>query len=247
MSVIEASHLSFSFGQQPVLEDVSFAVAEGEFAALVGPNGSGKSTLLRLLLGVLRPGSGSVALFGEDPRSLHDRWRIGYVPQRLRLQPDLPATVEEVVRTGRLPRRGWWRPPRNADREAVDHALESVALADLRDRRVGELSGGQQQRVLIAKAFAAEPDVLVLDEPIAGVDAESQRLFRDSLVHLVADHDATVLLVSHELGAVADDLDRVIVLKRSVVFDGAPNDLAATGVHLGVHDADLPRWLEDLS
>jgi zinc transport system ATP-binding protein len=247
MSVIEASHLSFSFGQQPVLEDVSFAVAEGEFAALVGPNGSGKSTLLRLLLGVLRPGSGSVALFGEDPRSLKDRWRIGYVPRRLRLQPDLPATVEEVVRTGRLPRRGWWRPPRHADREAVDHALESVALADLRHRRVGELSGGQQQRVLIAKAFAAEPDVLVLDEPIAGVDAESQRLFRDSLVHLVAEHDATVLLVSHELGAVADDLDRVVVLKRTVVFDGAPNDLAATGVHLGVHDADLPRWLEDLS
>lgn len=245
--VIEAKHLDFAFGAQPVLEDVTFAVAEGEFAALVGPNGSGKSTLLRLLLGVLRPGSGSVALFGEDPRSLKDRWRIGYVPQRLRLQPDLPATVEEVVRTGRLPRRGWWRLSRQADREAVDHALESVALADLRDRRVGELSGGQQQRVLIAKAFAAEPDVLVLDEPIAGVDAQSQRLFRDSLVHLVAEHDASVLLVSHELGAVADDLDRVIVLKRTVVFDGAPNDLAATGVHLGVHDADLPRWLEDLS
>jgi zinc transport system ATP-binding protein len=87
----------------------------------------------------------------------------------------------------------------------------------------------------------------VLDEPIAGVDAESQRLFRDSLVHLVAEHKATVLLVSHELGAVADHLDRVVVLKRTVVFDGAPGDLAATGVHLGVHDDDLPRWLEDLS
>ena len=127
MSVISASHLGFSYGQDPVLEDVSFAVLEGEFAALVGPNGSGKSTLLRLLLGVLKPRAGRVALFDEDPRQLHDRWRIGYVPQRLRLQPDLPATVEEVVRTGRLPRRGWWRRPRPADQEAVDHALESVA------------------------------------------------------------------------------------------------------------------------
>jgi ABC-type Mn2+/Zn2+ transport system ATPase subunit len=247
MTVISASHLGFTYGQQPVLEDVSFAVEAGEFAALVGPNGSGKSTLLRLLLGVLKPAAGTVSLFGEDPRRLGDRWRIGYVPQRLRLQPDLPATVEEVVRTGRLPLRGWWRRPRRADQDAVDHALESVALADLRHRRIGELSGGQQQRALIAKAFAGEPEVLVLDEPIAGVDAESQRLFRDSLVHLVAEHNATVLLVSHELGAVADDLDRVVVLKRTVVFDGAPGDLAATGVHLGVHDDDLPRWLEDLS
>src|SRR4051812_5038173 len=246
MDVISASHVSFAFGADAVLDDVSFAVQEGEFAALVGPNGSGKSTLLRLLLGVLKPGAGTVTLFGEDPRHLSNRWRIGYVPQRLRLQPDLPATVEEVVRTGRLPVRGWWRRPRRADQEAVDHALESVALADLRHRRIGELSGGQQQRALIAKAFAGEPEVLVLDEPIAGVDAESQRLFRDSLVHLVAEHNATVLLVSHELGAVADDLDRVVVLKHRVLFDGRPHDLAAKGVSLGIHADDLPLWLEGL-
>ena len=116
-------------------------------------------------------------------------------------------------------------PVRAVDREAVDHALESVALTELRRRRIGELSGGQQQRALIAKALAAEPELLVLDEPIAGVDVESQRLFRDSLVHLVREHGAAVLLVSHELGAVADDLDHVVVLKRRVVFDGAPADL----------------------
>jgi zinc transport system ATP-binding protein len=244
---IEVERVSFAYGNGPlVLDDVSFAIALGEFAALVGPNGSGKSTLLRVLLGLLTPASGSVRVLGEDPRRLRDRWRVGYVPQRLHLPPDLPATVEEVVRSGRLARRGWWRPSRANDAEAVDHALESVALGSLRDQRMTALSGGQQQRVLIAKAFAGEPDLLVLDEPIAGVDAESQRLFRDSLVHLVREHHATVLLVSHELGAVADDLDHVIVMKRTVVVDGAPSDLAARGVHLGVHDADLPRWLEDL-
>ena len=247
MAVISASHLGFTYGQQPVLEDVSFAVEAGEFAALVGPNGSGKSTLLRHVADAPAVAE-APGILSEERHGAGRRFQDAeQQPQRLRLQPDLPATVEEVVRTGRLPLRGWWRRPRRADQDAVDHALESVALADLRHRRIGELSGGQQQRALIAKAFAGEPEVLVLDEPIAGVDAESQRLFRDSLVHLVAEHNATVLLVSHELGAVADDLDRVVVLKRTVVFDGAPGDLAATGVHLGVHDDDLPRWLEDLS
>jgi zinc transport system ATP-binding protein len=244
--VLAADGVSFAYGHDRVLVDVDLAVRAGEFAALAGPNGSGKSTLLRIALGLLRPDSGTVALFGSSPRDVRDRWRLGYVPQRLRIAPDLPATVEEVVATGRLARQGWWRRRRSRDREAVDHALESVALSDFRRRRLGELSGGEQQRALIAKALAAEPELLVLDEPTAGVDLESQQLFRDSLVHLVREHEAAVLLVSHELGAVADDLDHVIVLKRRVVFDGTPTDLAATGVSLGVHRDDLPLWLEEL-
>lgn len=124
--------------------------------------------------------------------------------------------------------------------------MESMGVGDLRDRRVRELSGGQQQRVMIAKAFASEPELLVLDEPIAGVDAESQRDFRDALVHTTSEHDATVLLVSHELGAVAEELDRIIVLKRRVLFDGSPQRLASEGVSLGVHAEDLPLWLETL-
>jgi len=244
--VLSADRVSFQYGAEAVLREVSLDVAAGEFAALAGPNGSGKSTLLRILLGLLPPSSGSVRVFGSEPGSLHDRWRVGYVPQRLRIAPDLPATVHEVVTSGRLAKQGWWRRPRRADRDAVDHALESVALTDLRRRRMAELSGGQQQRVLIAKALAAEPELLVLDEPVAGVDVDAQGLFRDSLVHLVREHGAAVLLVSHELGAVADDLDHVVVLKRSVVFDGTPAELAATGVSLGVHRDDLPLWLEEL-
>ncbi len=245
-SVLAADDVTFSYGAEPAVDHVSFAIGPGEFAALVGPNGSGKSTLLRLLLGLLRPDGGTVRCLGADPRRLPDRGRVGYVPQRHTLAPDLPATVEEVVATGRLARRGWWRRGTAIDRAAVDHALESVALDHLRRRPVRELSGGQQQRVLIAKAFASEPELLVLDEPIAGVDVESQQLFRDSLVHLVRDHAAAVLLVSHELGAVADDLDRIIVMKRRIVFDGPPDELTATGVSLGVHRDDLPMWLEGL-
>ena len=245
--VLAAEGVSFAYDGVTVLDDVSFSLRPGEFVALVGPNGSGKSTLVRILLGLLTPRSGRARLFGAAPSELAERSRLGYVPQRAVLPSDLPATVEEVVRAGRLARRGWWRPPIQSDRDAVDHALVAAALDDLRKRRVGELSGGQQQRVLIAKALAGDPDLLVLDEPIAGVDAESQKLFRDSLVHLVHEHSAAVLLVSHELGAVADDLDRVVVLKRGVVFDGPAADLTATGVSLGVHRDDLPLWLEGLS
>ncbi len=243
---IEADGVRFAYGDHTVLDDVTFEVRRGEFCALVGPNGSGKSTLLRILVGLLRPQSGAIRLLGSEPRSLTDRWRIGYVPQRPALTGDLPATIEEVVRAGRLARRGWWRPSSAADREAVDHALRAVDLEALRRNPVAELSGGQQQRVMIAKALAGEPDLLILDEPIAGVDRDAQQQFRDSVVHLVEHHSATVLLVSHELGAVADDLDRVIVLRGGVQFDGPPAELTARGVHLGVHEDDLPLWLEQL-
>jgi zinc transport system ATP-binding protein len=243
---LAAHGIAFSYGREPVLDGVDLAVHAGEFAALAGPNGSGKSTLLRILLGLLTPTSGRVEIFGQAPSDLRERWRVGYVPQRPRIAPDLPATVAEVVAAGRLSKQGWWRRQHAVDRAAIDHAIESVALADQRTKRLSELSGGQQQRALIAKALVAEPRLLILDEPIAGVDVESQRLFRDSLVHLVREHDTAILLVSHELGAVADDLDHVLVLKRSIVFDGPPGDLAATGVSLGVHQEDLPLWLEEL-
>ena len=243
--MLEVDAVSFSYGPQPVLDCVSFAVDHGEFVALTGPNGAGKSTLLRILLGLLAPMAGRVEVFGMAPQDLDDRWRVGYVPQRSVLPEQLPATVEEVVATGRLARRGWSRRPSAADRQAVTHALEAVAAADLGRRRVHELSGGQQQRVLIAKAFASEPDLLILDEPVAGIDADSQRRFRNALVHFAHDHGTAVLLVSHELGAVAGDLDRILVVRHGkVAFDGRPGELTATGVSLGVHQTDLPLWLE---
>ncbi len=244
--LLRADRVRFGYARHAVIDDVSLVVRSGEFVALVGPNGSGKSTLLKLLLGALHPQEGSVELFGVAPEELGDRRRLGYVPQRPTLASEVPATVAEIVATGRLKERGWWRAPSGADREAVTHALESVDLADLADEPINELSGGQQQRVFIARAFASDPELLVLDEPIAGVDAEAQRRFRDSLVHMVEEHGAGVLLVSHELSAVAHDVDRVVVLKGAVLFDGTPAELAASGVSLGIHPEDLPLWLEEL-
>jgi zinc transport system ATP-binding protein len=245
-SVLSARQISFAYDGARVLEDVGFDVYEGEFVALVGPNGAGKSTLIRILLGLLAPDAGEATVLGAPALARRHRWRVGYVPQRVTLARDLPATVREVVATGRLGKRGWWRRPRASDHDAVEHFVSVVGLGELIDRPVRELSGGQQQRALIARALVCDPTLLILDEPIAGVDADAQRLFRDALAHAVADHGAAVFLVSHELGAVADSLDRVIVLKRSIVFDGTPRELAREGVSLGVHAQDLPLWLEGL-
>jgi zinc transport system ATP-binding protein len=244
--LIEATDVRFGYDREPVLQDVSLRVAAGEFVALVGPNGSGKSTLLRILLGSLRPERGSVRIFGTNPEAFDQRWRLGYVPQRPTLASEVPATVEEIVTSGRLSRRGWWRPLTSKDRRAIAHAIESVGLAELAARPVTTLSGGQQQRAFIARAFASEPELLVLDEPVAGIDAESQHRFSDSLTHLIREHDAGVLLVSHELSAVAGIVDRVIVLKGRVLFDGTPSALIHEGVSLGIHPEDLPLWLEGL-
>lgn len=244
-SVLSADHVSYAYAADTVVQDVTLTVQRGEFVALAGPNGSGKTTLIKLLLGLLRPRSGRVELFGSEPSKLRERWRLGYVPQRPALAGDLPATVTEIVATGRLARRPWGRRSRD-DRQAVEHALDVVGLTNLRARRVSDLSGGQQQRTFIARALASDPELLVLDEPVAGVDAEAQKLFRDALVHHVRVHGGSVLLVSHELGAVAEDLDRVIVIKRDIRFDGPPRGLVAEGVSLGVHREDLPAWLEEL-
>jgi zinc transport system ATP-binding protein len=245
-ALLRADGISFSYGAEPVLLDVDLAVEPGEYVALVGPNGSGKSTLLKILLGLLRPARGSVRLFGREPADFRERAKLGYVPQRPTLARELPATVTELVSTGRLAGRGVLSRRRRDDGEAVERAIAAVGLVEHSGRQVSGLSGGEQQRAFIARALASRPELLVLDEPIAGVDAASQRRFRDTLHALVSEHSTAVLLVSHELGAVAEDLQRVVVLKNRVLFDGTPAELVESGVHLGVHSEDLPLWLEGL-
>jgi zinc transport system ATP-binding protein len=244
--VAEVEEVSFAYDSEPILDGVSLRIRPGEFVALVGPNGSGKSTLLKVMLGLLPPLAGRARLFGSEPGRFRDRGQLGYVPQRPALGQDLPATVEEVVGMGRLAARGWHTRLSPDDRDEVEHALETVGMGHVGASRVRELSAGQQQRVFIARALCSRPGLLVLDEPIAGVDAESQRRFRDSLTHLVQEHAAAILLVSHELGVVAEDIDRIVVLRRTVLFDGPPEELVRTGVSLGIHQEDLPLWLEGL-
>lgn len=217
-----------SFGYRPgqrVLEDVDLRIAQGEFVAVAGPNGGGKTTLLRIVLGLERPSDGNAFLFGEPAHRFSRRRTLGYLAQRSELGGDAPATVREVVSAGRLAAGGLIGPLRRRDRELVSEAIERVGLEARADTPVRTLSGGMQQRAFIAKALAAEPALLVLDEPTTGVDAESQESLAALLDRLHSDLGVTVLYVSHEFGAVEGFVERLVLVRRSVLFDGPPGDL----------------------
>jgi zinc transport system ATP-binding protein len=219
---------SLSFGYrpgQPVLQDVTLAVEEGEFVAVAGPNGGGKTTLVRLALGLLRPTDGAALLFGEPAHRFSRREALAYVAQRAEVGTSGPVTVREVVAAGRLAQGGLVGPLRRRDRAIVGQAIEDVGLGGLADTKLADLSGGQQQRAFIAKAFAGEPSLIVLDEPTAGVDAASQEALARLLDRLRRDRGVTTLYVSHEFGAVEDIVERLVLVRGGIVFDGPPRAL----------------------
>ena len=225
---LELDDVSFAYRHgQPVLESVSLVVEEGEFVAVAGPNGGGKTTLVRLALGLERANAGSVRLFGEPAHRFSRRSMLGYLAQRSQLGTEAPATVREVVSAGRLAAGGLLGPLRRRDRAIVDDAVAEVGLAGLAETPLSRLSGGQQQRAFIAKALAGEPRLLVLDEPTAGVDAESQEAFAGLLARLHRDRHVTTLYVSHEFGAVEHIVERLVLVRGTILFDGHPRQLPA--------------------
>ncbi|MER7165247.1 metal ABC transporter ATP-binding protein [Micromonospora sp. NPDC000207] len=246
--VITVTHGVVGYDGRPVLRDVSVAVTAGEVVAVLGANGSGKSTLIRAVLGLVPLAAGTVELFGTPLRRFRQWHRLGYVPQRLGAGSGVPATVREVVASGRLARRGVLRPPGAADRAAVADALDAVGLADRAGDPVATLSGGQQQRTLIARALAGRPDLLVLDEPTAGVDAASQEAFAGALRGFV-DGGGTVLLVAHELGPLRPVINRAVVVHQGgIAHDGAVPEPAGHHAepghdHVHPHGPDEPVGL----
>ena len=224
-------------GATPVLAGVHLRVDAGEVVAVMGPNGAGKSTLVRAVVGLHPLASGSLELFGVPAAALRQRYRIGFVPQRMGASSGVPATVREVVLSGRLHALRRWRRAAAADEAHVAHALEVVGLRAHEARPVAQLSGGQQQRVLIARALVGDADLLVLDEPTSGVDAASQQALADALDHLRTLHGKGVLLVAHELGPVRHVVSRAVVLGAGgVVHDGPLDDAPGGGdAHADLH------------
>jgi zinc transport system ATP-binding protein len=221
-TVVEARDVTVAIGGRPVLRGNDLTVHESEFVALMGANGSGKSTLVRALTGLRPLTSGSVRLFGTPLADFHDHQRIGFVPQRATATGGVPASVREVVASGRLTRRKVLRPMGRDDRRAIADALEVVGLSHRAGDGISTLSGGQQQRVLIARALAGEPELFFLDEPTAGVDLPNQDALADALGEL-KDRGATIVLVAHELGPLAPLVERAVVMRDGrVVYDGPP-------------------------
>ncbi|MFD4501777.1 metal ABC transporter ATP-binding protein [Streptomyces sp. NPDC058457] len=237
--VISLRGVTAELGSRPVLRGIDLTVHRGEVVALLGANGSGKSTAIRTIIGQVPASGGDIALFGTPRRTFRDWSRVGYVPQRTTAAGGVPATVTEVVSAGRLSRTrfGLFR---KADHAAVRHALDLVGMADRAKDNVEALSGGQHQRVLIARALVAEPELLIMDEPMAGVDLASQEILAQTLREQV-EQGITVLLVLHELGPLEPLIDRAVVLRDGcVLHDGPPP--RALGQHaLPGHDHVHPH------
>lgn len=220
-SVIDIHSLNFSYGSVPTLSGIDLQVGEGEFLGIVGPNAGGKSTLLKLILGLLRPQSGSIRVLNRSVRAASRL--LGYVPQYPSFPRDFPITVEQVVQLGRLglwQGGSWWKtlwPGRmsGADRDAVHHALAEVEARDIAKRQIGSLSGGQLQRVLLARALVSEPRILILDEPTANIDQRLEGEIFDLLKVLNA--RMTVLVVSHDVAFISRYVSRVACVNRTLV------------------------------
>jgi len=227
-SYLDLVDATLGYDNSAVLTDVNLSISAGEFVGVVGPNGSGKSTLIKSFVGLADRLHGEFTAFGVDAGNFKQRWRIGYVPQHLTPTGVLPATVEEVVASGRLAKSRWYRPPSRADRVAVNEAIARLGLDGLGKKVVHHLSGGQQRRTLIARALVSETDLLLLDEPTAGIDVEAQASLSLTLAQL-ATAGTTIVVVTHDLAPFESHLTRVVwVTHGRIEYDGPPTQSVLT-------------------
>ncbi|ETT82310.1 ABC transporter ATP-binding protein [Viridibacillus sp. FSL R5-0477] len=223
--LIELKNVSFQYDYTQVLSNISLKVEQGDFLALLGPNGSGKSTMLKLILGLMRPTSGQIELFGQPANTFKKRELIGYVSQKSNsFNSGFPATVKEVVASGLTKKIGLFKRYLADQNDKVMQALQDVGMDGFANRNIGELSGGQQQRVFIARALVAEPKLLILDEPTVGIDHENVQSFYDMLANLNEHHKMTMILVTHDVDTVSNRISHVACLNQTIHFHGFKND-----------------------
>lgn len=221
-NLVEVRGVSFAYEQGPVLRDVSLDIHAGDYLGLVGPNGAGKTTLLKLILGLLEPTKGAIKIFGEEASRFRERFRLGYVPQRvLNFDTAFPVTVEEVVLMGRYAERGLGRSLTRNDYGVAQAALATVGLAEIGSRLVGTLSGGQTQRVFLARALVNEPEIVFFDEPTTGMDEASEEHFYDLLRKLNQERGLTVVLVSHDLERLKREAMHLACVNQTLVYFGS--------------------------
>lgn len=253
IEAVSVRGLSFRYNGSEALSDLSFGVPAGDCVGLVGPNGSGKTTLVKAILGLCRPSSGSVSLFGTDIAHFTQWHRVGYLPQKLSSNvPYFPATVREIVGLGLLSRKHAKERPLENPGNAIDRVLGLLEIGDLGSRLIGELSGGQQQRVLLARALVNKPDLLILDEPTAALDPETRDRFFEVLQDLNVNGGTTVILVTHDIGGIGRYSTKLLYLDKRIIFYGTYEDFCRSedmtsffgksSQHLICHRHDSEPW-----
>ncbi len=221
-AIVSTELLSCSYREGRVLEDVSFQVERGDYVGIVGPNGSGKSTLVKALLGLVTISKGSATLFGTPLSGFRDWQKVGYLPQSLHLvNPVFPATVHETVGLGLLSLKRFPKRLNRADNEKISNILDELGISELKYKLIGELSGGQLQRVLLARAIVNDPELLVLDEPTAALDPETRGRFYAMIADINRSRGVTILLVTHDSGAIGEHASKMLYLDKKILFYGS--------------------------
>ncbi len=225
-NIIEITGVSFKQDTSHILEDIDLEIKRGEFLGIIGPNGAGKTTLLRIILGLIKPTSGTIKLFGEDINHFKDWYKIGYIPQHaLSFDVNFPVNVFEVVSMGRFSKKGLFKNLGKEDRQLIDDVLEIVGMKEYKNRRIGELSGGQQQRVFIARALSSQPELLILDEPTVGVDIAGQKEFYDFLEKLNKEKKITLVIVTHDIGNISSRIGKLACINKRMFPGCHPEEL----------------------
>ena len=219
MTIVSISNLWVCRAEHAVLENINLELDPADFLGLIGPNGGGKSTLLKVMLGLIKPDRGEIRIFGLRPEAA--RGRVGYMPQKTVFDQSFPVKVLDVVLMGRYTRTGLFRRYGTDDRKAAHHALEAVGMEDRAEREIGALSGGEQQRVFVARSLVSDPELLLLDEPTAGVDSAQQTEFYDLLCHLNHDLGIAIVLVSHDVTAISKYVSKIACLNQRLYYHGS--------------------------
>lgn len=240
-NAIQVDNLTVSYGPVPALLDVSVAIPQGQLVGVIGPNGSGKSTLIKSILGFVKPDFGRVTIFGQEATKC--KGRVAYVPQRGSVDWDFPVTVGEVALMGRYGTKRWWQDMSRNDYALAERALEQVRMSEYSKRQIGQLSGGQQQRVFMARALAQDADILLLDEPFAGVDAATERAILNVLTE-AKDKGKTMVVVHHDLETAAEYFDSLILLKQRLFAFGAPDHVLEPDLLSEVYEGKLRVFAE---
>ena len=238
---IDVSRLTVSYGPVPALLDISVSIEPGNLVGVIGPNGSGKSTLIKAVLGFVKPDVGTIRIFGEDVSNV--KGKVAYVPQRGAVDWDFPITVREVAVMGRYGKRRWWQDLKKQDYQKADEALNKVRMSELSRRQIGQLSGGQQQRVFMARALTQDADILLLDEPFAGVDASTERAILDVLQETKR-QGKTVVVVHHDLATAAEYFDSIILLKQRLFGFGTPQQVLKPQLLADVYEGNMKVFAE---